>query len=143
ATFGDLAPVKLYAVPELTVGAPTLLPDPALIENDSSRGFERGSKGSLLLADVPQDWAVDWSYERSWPSFRAGMGLNNKYRKKTSSALTFTSSLRTNDTWTLGAKNWRYSRSDGTNFTIGSEQSTGSVLGNAARLGGVALSRSA
>lgn len=115
----DLAPVRLYPVPEISVSQYEPVPE---IEPSMAEDSGTGLSGAL-----------DLSIERRVAAWRypAGLGL-----PKTTSGDTSTSWER----WTLGARNWRYTTPGGTRVVLGNDWTDAPSWSQRARLGGVRLS---
>jgi len=139
ADLRDLAPVRLFPVEIETVGEPQPLP---LLPPDVEQGVDAGEglRASLFAPgpDEPGEFAADWTYQRGLKPY-AGYGIAGSHAAH---APLTVSSLTSPDAWKLGAENWRYTGSDGTDLTLGSYSPRSFVWGGGARLGGVALTRS-
>jgi len=139
ADFRDLAPARLFPVDIEAVGAPAPLP---LLPPDVEQGVDAGEDlPTSLFAPGPDELDeqhVDWSYRRGLKPYR-GYGIAGS--QGVHAPLTV-SSLTSADAWELGAENWRYTGSDGTDLTLGSYSPRSFVWGGGARLSGIALTRS-
>lgn len=124
-----LAPVQVYAAPQVSVKAPTPLPDIDLFQ-----GRDPGKSLSERFAD---SLALDLSFVRDAVQPAAKPAVPRSSLKP----VVF-SSLSSNVGWSRGAENWRLRRSDGLDVALGSAASKAPDWGNSARLGGVSLSRS-
>jgi hypothetical protein len=124
-----LAPVQVYAAPQVSVEAPIPLPDADL--------FQDRDPGKSLSERFADSLAFDLSYVRD-----AAQRVSSPAAVRPSQKPVVFSSLNSNVGWSLGAENWRLRRSDGLNVALGSGASKAPDWGNSARLGGIALSRS-
>ncbi|HUH60694.1 MAG TPA: hypothetical protein VL001_11555 [Candidimonas sp.] len=144
----DLAPIQVYAAPQ--IGPVTPEPLPEIPPSDGA-----AENPSLLDAVAPEDGPLpDVSYDVFWDrkdfgewrqrgSTIAAPGLRGTRGWRRTPPLR-TSWLRTpsRDPWTLGASNWRYSAEQGLDVTLGNDEIDVPSWGNAARLGGVSISQS-
>jgi len=140
----ELAPAQPHAVTQISLDPPE--PLPALLPIEISDEVDAPGTGKSLLPPPGAILQIDPAYSRNLSSslLRAGAGKTGIQPQAASGASRQVSIMGAGktDTWTLGADNWRYSRSDGTNLVLGNDWSNGSVLDDKARLGGVALTQS-
>jgi hypothetical protein len=140
----ELAPAQPHAVTQISLDPPE--PLPALLPVEISDEVDAPGTGKSLLPPPEAILQIDPAYSRNLSSslLRAGAGKTGIQPQAASGASRQVSIMGAGktDTWTLGADNWRYSRSDGTNLVLGNDWSNGSVLDDKARLGGIALTQS-
>ncbi len=136
-TIRDISPVQVYAAPQVAVSPPRPLP-PA-IEPDMYWTASVEAESPPLLSEQDLSPQFDWSYRRRLPTKRLhGPGLRGArgYRAPLS-----VSTITGHDAWELGAENWRYSRDDQLELTLGNYSSKAPVWGSSVRLGGIAVSQ--
>ncbi len=144
----DIAPVQVYAAPQIGRVPPEPLPDIAPID-------EVNQAPSLLDSVLPQDDSLpDVSYDVFWnrkdfgewrrndaaisaPGLRGTRGWRRTPPLRSSWLKT-----PSRDPWTFGANNWRYSAEQGLDVTLGNDEIAVPSWGNAARLGGISISQS-
>jgi len=143
--FRELAPVQVFAAPQISVEPPRPLPDTPGTEPMFSGMPYAGQE--TAAPDIPysffrdKDDAAAWRRQRvsgASPGLRGARGWQRPARRLRSPWL-----ARQDDTpWTLGASNWRYSSKEGLDVTLGNEQIVVPTWGNSAKLGGVSISQS-
>lgn len=136
AALRELAPAQPYPVPPIRVAPPLPLPEPLPVDGQT----DAAGTGNSLLPASADILLVDASYGGTW-SFIQAESRKIGVKPGVGHSPLSVQSAGSMDTWVLGAENWRYSR-DGANVVIGNKWSEGSVLGEKARLGGIALSQS-
>lgn len=136
----DLAPIQLYAVPEVDVAPPVPLPEASadaasfwLDEQEAAPdmaldlfalpGIGRSKK---LSASSPGLWGTSRMSVTGW---RRAPRLRRSWLPRTS-----------DDPWTFGARNWRYAADNGMDVILGSEEVDVPLWGSSVRLGGVSVS---
>ncbi|HEY9280984.1 MAG TPA: hypothetical protein VIP51_13000 [Eoetvoesiella sp.] len=134
AAIQELAPVQVYAAPQLTIEPPRLLPD----LNSPELGMGGGKSLSERFAEA---LTSDLSYMKEVRQLPAESSAASTWGARHRKPLVL-SSLNSNAGWSLGSDSWRLRRSDGLDLTLGSAPSRAPEWGNSARLGGIALSRS-
>lgn len=144
----DLAPIQLYAVPEISVEAPRPLPDPSdpdSMPDDSMPGAAAPSD-ALAVPDIPYDYFWGETDFKKWHQTkvsRTSPGLLGSRGWRRSPRLgarwLLTPSL---DPWTFGASNWRYTGEQGLGVSLGNNEIEVPAWGNTARLGGISVSQS-
>jgi hypothetical protein len=143
--FRDLAPVQVYAAPQLSVDPPRPLPDTPGTEPMFS-GMQYTSP-EAATPDIPYNFFWDDEDSANWrrsrvssasPGLRGTRGWQRPARRSRSPWL-----ARQGDTpWTLGSSNWRYSNKEGLDVTLGNEEIVVPAWGNSTKLGGVSISQS-
>ncbi|SHH93434.1 hypothetical protein [Pollutimonas bauzanensis] len=137
----DLAPIRLYSVPEVEVGPPVPLPDPA--EAPSGQDALPPEQG---IPDISYDFFWDQGDSRKWRAAKvssASPGLRGTSGRGRAPGLRAPwLSAPSKDPWTFGASNWRYTGEQGLGITLGTNEITVPAWGNTARIGGVSVSQS-
>lgn len=141
----DLAPVQLFAAPQVEVGPPRSLPD------NSQSGAQLDDE--YVFTDAAES-IPDISYSFSW-SRADSMAWRSGGLSRSSPGLWGTPGWRrepllaapslaapAGQSWTLGTQNWRYAGDDGLDVTLGSDEAMVPAWGSSARLGGINVSQS-
>lgn len=147
ATFRDLAPIRLYAVPEVSVDPPRPLPDPADDEFASAGSPDvAAAPDTLAIPDIPYDYFWDETDFRQWHKIKvssASPGLaGSRGWRRTPRLRARWLSTPSQDPWTFGASNWRYAGEQGLGVSLGNNEIAVPTWGNAARMGGISVSQS-
>lgn len=139
----DLAPVRLYAVPEVSVEAPVALPDPVV-----EPSFFDGAvlSGEEDIPDISFDFFWNPGDFRQWQQVKvssASPGLRGtRGWRRASRSRSAWLSTPSQGPWTYGASNWRYAGERGLGVTLGSNEMAVPAWGNTARMGGISVSQS-
>lgn len=148
STLRDLAPIQLYAVPEVSVDPPQPLPDPNTEEPPSATFWPGDNEASDTppIPDIPYAYFWDETDFRQWhktkvastsPGLRGSHGWRSTPRLR--SRWLSAPSL---DPWTFGASNWRYTGEQGLGVSLGNNEIAVPAWGNTARMGGISVSQS-
>lgn len=125
---------QVYAVPDVPRGGPVALPHSGLAHPpDSARSDETTVRfGNRALSSLlPQGYGADDydGLERSGKE-RGGVAAPTGFRLAAPSVV---------DTWSLGARNWRYVSSSGYGVTLGNDLSRAPAWSRSVRLAGVGV----
>ncbi|AEC20549.1 putative secreted protein [Pusillimonas sp. T7-7] len=139
----ELAPVQLFAAPQIEVAPPVPLPDAGAtpVVNDEETIFTDAADSipdiSYSFSWSPGDSDI-WHGSDVSPSSPGLWGALSTPRGRQ-----FTpSSAGRGTSWALGAKNWSYKGDDGLDIALGSKDIVAPAWGNSARLGGISISQS-
>jgi hypothetical protein len=142
-TLADLAPVRLYAVPEITVAPPVPLPDPLEASADPYDGDVSVDAG---IPDISFDFFWQETDFRQWHRMKVSSsspGLRGtRGWRRTSGSRSRWLPAPSQDAWTLGASNWRYAGEQGLGITLGSNEIAVPAWGSSTRMGGISISQS-
>jgi hypothetical protein len=144
----NLAPVQVYAAPQVAPVSPEPLPDIQAIDqaNQDASLIDSILPGDDTLPDVSYD--VYWNrkdfgeWRRSDSAITAPGLRGTRGWRRTPPLRSAWLRAPTRDPWTRGASNWRYSAEQGLDVTLGNEEIDVPSWGNAARLGGVSITQS-
>ncbi|MEO6984714.1 MAG: hypothetical protein ABI155_05180 [Paralcaligenes sp.] len=136
-SLSDLAPVRLYSVPNISVEPAQPLP-PVGASGDVAPAAVVVAAPEPDSAPAPElTLDLEGAWRKHMPMYAPGawqpMGVN-----------VLTKDGRVDQTgdehWTLGTHNWRYTRANGTNLTLGNDLAGAPQWSDSARLGGVQYS---
>ncbi|PLC53083.1 hypothetical protein CR155_14890 [Pollutimonas nitritireducens] len=144
----DLAPIQLYAVPEVSVDPPRPLADPADAESmsDAVTPDATGLPGALAIPDIPYDYFWTETDFQKWHRTKVSrtspglLGSTGWRRTPRMRARWLSTPAR--DSWTLGTSNWRYTGEHGLGVSLGNNEIEVPAWGNTARMGGISVSQS-
>ncbi len=135
----DLAPVRLYSVPDIVVEPAQPLPPagtadvpaPTAAVVGAASGPDTSSSPDL---DLEEAWRKHLAYYApgAWRPMGANISTPDDLGGFNPAG---------GEHWTLGTHNWRYTRADGLDLTLGNDLAGAPQWGNSARLGGVQVSR--
>src|SRR5690606_13079197 len=139
----ELAPVQVYAAPQIDVSPPVPLPDAgdAPVVSDEAVVFTDEAES---IPDISYSFSWSPGDSDAWrgsdvsPSSPGLWGaLSTPYgRRFTSSSAVATGS------WARGTSNWSLQGADGLDLALGSKDIVAPAWGNSARLGGLSISQS-
>jgi len=141
--FRRLAPVQLYAVPEIDVAPPVSLPPP---EDLSFTESAEAGLDAPPIPDISYDffWGPDdrlsWRQRHVSPS-SPGIRGSATWRRSRRPGSRWLPAPSTRP-WTLGARNWSYVGEGGMSIVLGSKDVAAPAWGSTARLGGISISQS-
>lgn len=138
----DLAPIRLYAVPEISVDPPVPLPTPG---EELAPDTEAASEAPDI-PDIPYDYFWGQNDFRKWHQIKvssASPGLRgSRGWRRTPRTQHRWLSTPSQDPWTFGSSNWRYTGEQGLGVSLGNNEIAAPSWGTAARMGGVSVSQS-
>src|SRR5690606_36007724 len=147
-TLRDLAPIQLYAVPEVSVDPPRPLSDPADAGPMSGVPIldAMDSADALEIPDIPYDYFWGETDFQKWHRTkvsRASPGLLGSLGRQRAPRLRARwLSTPSQGPWTFGASNWRYTGEQGLGVSLGNNEIEVPAWGNTARMGGISVSQS-
>src|SRR5690606_2731341 len=138
----DLAPVQVFAAPQIQVDPPRPLPDTTQPKDDKyvfTNAAESIPDISYSFSWSQTDTKV-WQPSKLSSSSPGLWGAQGGRRVQRFSAPVLAAPA--GESWTLGTQNWRYSGDDGLDVTLGSDEIVVPAWGSSARLGGINVSQS-
>lgn len=137
-SLSDLAPVRLYSVPNIAVEPPQPLPPAGAADDPASTTPVAGAAPDPSSSTTP-DIDLEGAWRKHLPLYAPGawrpMGVDILAQNDPGGG-----DSAGNEHWTLGTHNWRYTRPNGVGLTLGNDMAAAPQWGNSARLGGVQLS---
>ncbi|WP_460874043.1 hypothetical protein [Paralcaligenes ginsengisoli] len=131
-SLGDLAPVHLYSVPEVSVEPPQGLPPADAADESVPSTDAQADAAGPSISELEEGWRTPDYAPSGW------MPMGEVLTEEG----TWVPDRTAGEGWTLGTHNWRYTRGNGTGLTLGNDLAAAPGWGNAARMGGIRFSQS-
>jgi len=139
AALQNLSPVQVYAAPQAEIDSPEPLPEP--LPPIEEGPVDPPGTGNSLLPSPENMLSVDASYIRGWSGLRPGSGRPGLHDASNAQVTLSFAAAGKSEGWTLGARNWSYSRTDGTRLVLGNEAVQKSLWGDMPNLAGIGVSQ--